>query len=174
VETHVRCRIPAGGHASSRARRCSRKITSVPLAVTMFDAATRCRICSGSEARTNATSPRTLQEIINGQFVIYRRPASARAARRGDAEDRAKTGRQHVVFLASAFQRFAFQTQSVAASLCEAWRRSQSDGYKKRLQDSGRILKPIAGFKRVHGTRKIFPVYGSLTADPGAKALTST
>ena len=51
------------------------------------------------------------------------------------------------MFLASAFQRFAFQTQSVVASLCEAWRRSQSDAYKKRLQDSGRILKPIAGFK---------------------------
>ena len=79
------------------------------------------------------------------------------------------------MFLASAFQRFAFQTQSVVASLCEAWRRSQSsDAYKKRLQDSGRILKPIAGFERAHGTKKTFPVYGSLTADPGAKALTST
>ncbi len=30
-----------------------------------------------------------------------------------------------------------------------------------------------AGFMRPHGTNKIFPVYGSLTADPGAKALTS-
>src|SRR5204862_3710534 len=26
---------------------------------------------------------------------------------------------------------------------------------------------------RIYGTRKIFPVYGSFTADPGAKALTS-
>ena len=30
-----------------------------------------------------------------------------------------------------------------------------------------------AEFMRTHGTKKIFPVYGSLTADPGAKALTS-
>ena len=30
-----------------------------------------------------------------------------------------------------------------------------------------------AEFIRTHGTRKIFPVYGSLTADPGANPLTS-
>jgi len=41
----------------------------------------------------------------------------------------------------------------------------------KRTQMLWKILR--RGIHAPHGTRKIFPVYGSLTADPDAKALTS-
>jgi len=34
-------------------------------------------------------------------------------------------------------------------------------------------IRLTAANERIYGTRKIFPVYGSFTADPGRKALTS-
>ena len=92
METHVRCRLPAGGHASSHARRCFRS-TGAP-----------------------ANSPK---KIIDGQFLIYQRPGLARSARRGDAEDRATKGRQRVVFLASPFQQFVFDTQAMPLCCAE-------------------------------------------------------